>query len=251
MLPVSKDCEEFTSQSGHLKTLLEHYKNLGHLDTKCKKCMKSLCHEQFAENYNSYTVLFLTVYFHIVTDSCQPMSAGNCILSTLSGKAEDIHQKRVGHVQMFDRQISDYTEKSSVESVVGASECTETLIGLDEDGEHLIPESECTKGVGLTNSVLTLREDHRSTDVIKESDSNTEQSEFLSSSLSAQSMSEDSAVFKRIVGKGRSACKPKTTLEIKMVNLQKLKRISATSQNTYAANLQHQVEVDSVTSENK
>lgn len=54
MLPVSKDCEEFTSQSGHLKTLLEHYKNLGHLDTKCKNFMKSVCLEQFAETNNSY-----------------------------------------------------------------------------------------------------------------------------------------------------------------------------------------------------
>ncbi len=178
------------------------------------------------------------------------MSAGNCILSTLSGKAGDIHQKRVGHVQMFDRRISDHIEKSAVESVVGASECTETLVGSDEDGEHLIPESEYTRGVGLNDSVPTLKEDHRST-VIKESDSNTEQSEFLSSPLSAQSASEDSAVPKIIVGKGRSAWKPKTTLKIKMVNLQKLKRISATSQKTYGTNLQHQVEVDSVTSENK
>lgn len=152
---------------------------------------------------------------------------------------------------MFDRRIADHIEKSSVESVVGASECTETLVGPDEDGEHLIPESECTRGVGLTDSVLTLREDHRSTNVIKESDSNTDQSEFLSSPLSAQSMSEDSAEPKIIVGKGRSAWKPKTTLEIKMANLQKLKRISTTSQKTYATNLQHQVEVDSVASENK
>ncbi|KAL0196077.1 hypothetical protein M9458_009649, partial [Cirrhinus mrigala] len=67
-------------QSDHLKKLLEHHKNLGHLDTKS---------------------------FHIVTDSCQTMSAGNCILSTLSGKANEIHQKRVGHVHMFDRQTSD------------------------------------------------------------------------------------------------------------------------------------------------
>lgn len=178
------------------------------------------------------------------------MSAGNCILSTLSGKAGDIHQKRIGHVQMFDRWISDHIEKSAVESVVGASECSETLVGPDEDGEHLIPESEYTRGVGLNDSVLTLQEDHRSTDVIKESDSNTEQSEFISSPLAAQSASEDSAVPKVIVGKGRSAWKPKTTLKIKMVNLQKLKRISATSQKTYG-NLQHQVEVDTVTSENK
>ncbi|XP_058629620.1 C2H2-type zinc finger protein isoform X3 [Onychostoma macrolepis] len=183
MLPVSKDCEQFNSHSDHLKTLLEHYKNLGHLDTK--------------------------LYFHIATDSCQPMSAGNCILSTLSGKAGDIHQKRVGHVQMLDRRISDHIVKSAVESVVGASECRETLVGPDEDGEHLILESECAR------------------------------------------VSEDSAVPKIIVGKGRSAWKPKTMLKIKMVNLKKLKRISATSQKTYGTNLQHQVEVDSVTSENK
>ncbi|KAK2892808.1 hypothetical protein QQF64_035374 [Cirrhinus molitorella] len=74
-LPVSKDCEEFNSQSDHIKTLLEHYKNLGHIDTK--------------------------------SDSCQPISAGNCILSTLSGKATEIHQKREGHVQMFDRHFSE------------------------------------------------------------------------------------------------------------------------------------------------
>ncbi|XP_016130312.1 zinc finger protein 184-like [Sinocyclocheilus grahami] len=218
MLPVSKECEEFNSHSDHLKTLFEHYKNLGHLDTKY---------------------------------SCQPINAGNCILSTLSGKAGDIHQKTVGHVQMFDRRTSDHIQKSAVESVVGASECAETLVGPNEDGEHLILESECARGVGLNDSGLTLREDHRSTDVIEESDSNTEPSEFLSSPLSAQSVSENSAVPKIIVGKGRSAWKPKTALKIKMVNLQKLTRKPATSKKTYGTNLQHQAEVDSVTSENK
>uniref|UniRef100_A0A672SWN9 C2H2-type domain-containing protein n=1 Tax=Sinocyclocheilus grahami TaxID=75366 RepID=A0A672SWN9_SINGR len=132
--------------------------------------------------------------------------------------------QQVGHVQMFDRRTSDHIQKSAVESVVGASECAETLVGPNEDGEHLILESECARGVGLNDSGLTLREDHRSTDVIEESDSNTEPSEFLSSPLSAQSVSENSAVPKIIVGKGRSAWKPKTALKIKMVNLQKLTR---------------------------
>uniref|UniRef100_A0A8C1NX77 C2H2-type domain-containing protein n=1 Tax=Cyprinus carpio TaxID=7962 RepID=A0A8C1NX77_CYPCA len=92
--------------------------------------------------------------------------------------------------------------------------------------------------------------DLQSTDVIEDSDSNTEQSEFLSSHLSAQSVSENSAVPKIIVGKGRSALKPKTMLKVKMVSLQKLKRKSATSKKTYGTNLQHQEDADSVTSEN-
>uniref|UniRef100_A0A8C1NYT3 C2H2-type domain-containing protein n=1 Tax=Cyprinus carpio TaxID=7962 RepID=A0A8C1NYT3_CYPCA len=54
VFPVSKDCEEFSSHSDHLKTLLEHYKNRGHLDTKCKNFMKSVCLQQFAETNNSY-----------------------------------------------------------------------------------------------------------------------------------------------------------------------------------------------------
>ncbi|XP_016344281.1 zinc finger protein 2-like isoform X2 [Sinocyclocheilus anshuiensis] len=175
LLPVSKDCEEFNSQSDHVKTLLEHYKNLGHLDTKYP---------------------------------CQPMSAGNCILSTLSGKASDIHQKRVGHVQIFDRQTLDHIQKSAAESVVGAPECTETLVGPDDNGEHLFTESECARAVALNDSVLTLPEDHNSTDVIEESDSNTEQSEFLSSPLSIQPVPEDSAVPKILVSMRRSAQKP-------------------------------------------
>ncbi|RXN17708.1 zinc finger 2 -like protein [Labeo rohita] len=205
-MPVSEDCEEFNSQSDHLKTLLEHHKNLGHLDTKY---------------------------------SCQAMSAGNCILSTLSGKASEIHQKRVGHVHMFDRPTSD--PKSAVEAV-GASECTENLVGPDEVGEHFITESECARGVGLNDSVLTLPEDHRSTDVTEKSVSNTEQSEFLSPPLATQSVPEDSALHKTIMGKRRSAQKPKTMLKIKVVSLQKLKRKSETSKKTYGTNLQHQAE---------
>uniref|UniRef100_A0A8C1NYB9 C2H2-type domain-containing protein n=1 Tax=Cyprinus carpio TaxID=7962 RepID=A0A8C1NYB9_CYPCA len=158
----------------------------------------------------------------------------------------DLQQKRVGHDQMFDRRTSDHIQESAMESVVGASECAETLVGPDGDGEHLILESECARGVGLNDSVLTLGEDHRSTDVIEDSDSNTEQSEFLSSHLSAQSVSENSAVPKIIVGKGRSALKPKTMLKVKMVSLQKLKRKSATSKKTYGTNLQHQEDADSV-----
>uniref|UniRef100_A0A672SVC2 C2H2-type domain-containing protein n=1 Tax=Sinocyclocheilus grahami TaxID=75366 RepID=A0A672SVC2_SINGR len=56
MLPVSKECEEFNSHSDHLKTLFEHYKNLGHLDTKCKNFMKPVCLQQFAETNNSHGI---------------------------------------------------------------------------------------------------------------------------------------------------------------------------------------------------
>uniref|UniRef100_A0A671K6Z1 C2H2-type domain-containing protein n=1 Tax=Sinocyclocheilus anshuiensis TaxID=1608454 RepID=A0A671K6Z1_9TELE len=93
----------------------------------------------------------------------------------------------------------DHIQKSAAESVVGAPECTETLVGPDDNGEHLFTESECARAVALNDSVLTLPEDHNSTDVIEESDSNTEQSEFLSSPLSIQPVPEDSAVPKILV----------------------------------------------------
>lgn len=66
---------------------------------------------------------------------------------------------------MFDRQI--------LESVVGASECTETQVEEVEDGEP-------ARGSDLDDSWLTLSEDHRSTEGTEKSNPDMEQPEFLS-----------------------------------------------------------------------
>ncbi|XP_051976496.1 zinc finger protein 184-like [Xyrauchen texanus] len=227
-LPVSKDCEEFMSQSDHLKSLLDHHKKRGHLDTNT---------------------------------SHQPLSAGNCILSTLSGKPVDIHQQSLGHIQMFNRRTSDHVEESAMETVEGVSEWTETQEGhQDEERIPLITDSgqkrEDKSGCDLDDTVLTLQEDQRSEDgadmvVSEKSDPNAEQSEIpsrSSTSLVTQSVSEEIAVSKIPLDTRRSARKPKTTWKIKIVNLQKHKRKSATPKRMYARNLQNQAELDNVPS---
>ncbi|XP_051543825.1 zinc finger protein 567-like isoform X2 [Myxocyprinus asiaticus] len=228
-LPVSKDCEEFMSQSDHLKSLLDHHKNLGHLDTNT---------------------------------SHQPLSVGSCILSTLSGKPFDIPQHGVGHIQIF-RQTSDHFEESAMETVEGMSEWTEAQVGNVQDGERLPlitgsgQKREDKSGCNLDDTVLTLQKDRRSEDeaemvVSEKSDSNAERSEILSPcspSLATQSVTEENAVPKIPLDTRRSARKPKTTWKIKIVNLQKHKRKSATPKRMYARNLQNQAELDPVPSD--
>ncbi|XP_072529545.1 uncharacterized protein [Salminus brasiliensis] len=248
-----KDCEESISNPDNLKSLLQHHKCLGHLDT-------------FA--------------------SSPTLSMSDCILSALAGKRDSMDQPSTGHCLLNPADDSVPThipvcvvDGTDVETVVVVSEWTEIELDVNQDEESL-PEVETSEdGSSAQQSTDSQQREHQSNGLVegsevgseggkstenvlgesavqfKEEDASvdcsgvdeslchgtsdaqrlscdTVEGHTLSSNAtptleSALSVPEDAAVPAVLTGTRRSTRKPKKTWKIKMVNLQKQKRNSA------------------------